>query len=72
MTDFGKFCVLLVVCALAAIIGGTIPHMPPPGQGVKVTPHLFAPRDDIITWDDKYEYIGEYLLTGFFPQECGG
>jgi hypothetical protein len=42
--------------------------MPPPAK-VKVTPHIFNLEEPIVTYDDRYEYIGEYRLTGYFPQE---
>jgi len=70
MTDFGKFCVLLVVLALGVIIGGTIPHMPPPGQGVKVTPHIFNLAEPIITEppeDTMWELCSNFTNSSEYP-----
>jgi len=72
MTDFGKFCVLLVVLALGVIIGGTIPHYPPAGQGVKVTPHIFNLAEPIITEQDNWELCPNFTNSSeYYPGECG-
>ena len=69
MTDFGKFCVLLVVLALGLIIGGNIPHMPPPGQGVKVTPHIFNLAEPIIIEkdNDNWELVPQFQNSSEYP-----
>jgi len=75
MTDFGKFCVLLVVLAIWCVIGGTIPHYPPPGQGVKVTPHIFNLAEPIITEppaDAMWELCPNFTNSSeYYPGEAG-